>query len=68
MEHACRHSHLPFDFLQALQAQGAGAVAVIVVNNEVGGMLVEMGGDGGDVQPAIPAVSVSADAGAALRC
>lgn len=51
-----------------LRAQAAGAAAVVVVNNEAGGALVEMGGDGINISPDIPTVSVSADAGAALRC
>lgn len=51
-----------------INAQAAGARGVIVANNEAGGLLVEMGGDGSGREPAIPALGISADAGAALRC
>jgi PA domain len=54
--------------LQVLNAQASGARGVIVANDEAGGLLVEMGGDGSGREPAIPALGISADTGAALRC
>lgn len=51
-----------------LNVQAAGARGAIVANDEAGGLLVEMGGDGSGRQPGIPALGISADAGAALRC
>lgn len=53
--------------MQVLNAQAAGASAVIVANNEANGLLIDMGGDGSGREPSIPALGVSADAGAALR-
>jgi PA domain len=54
-------------WVQVLNAQAAGARAAVVANNEAGGLLVEMGADGSGREPTIPALGVSADAGAALR-
>ncbi len=39
-----------------------------MANNEAGHLLVDMGGDETGQEPSIPAVSVAAEAGAALRC
>ena len=55
-----------------MAAQTAGAVAVIVVNNVPDdgpdGGLMEMGGDSGRTNPAIPAVLVAHSSGDSIRC
>lgn len=55
-----------------LEAQRAGAIWVLVINDvpdrERDGGLVEMGGDGGRSNPAIPAVLVPHSAGVSIRC